>query len=145
MTLAGAAPERAAPRVLIVPHAAAGAASGQPFAAPAPDDWLVATTRLPGRESRVREPGADLDALTADVAAGKPAALGAVRPGSRASPWWRGGQGGHSPSAVRTVTRLRERLAAEIPPAALLREPTVRGFAEEVRRLTRPADRATAR
>lgn len=69
VTLAGADPERAVLRVLIVPHAGAGGASGQPFAAHAPDDWLVATARLPGRESRVRETGGDLDALTADVTA----------------------------------------------------------------------------
>ncbi|MEV0224407.1 thioesterase domain-containing protein [Streptomyces sp. NPDC050704] len=68
MTLAGADPERAVLRVLIVPHAGAGAASGQPFAAHAPDDWLVATARLPGRESRIREAVPGLDGLVADVA-----------------------------------------------------------------------------
>ncbi|WP_095046495.1 non-ribosomal peptide synthetase [Streptomyces sp. WM6386] len=44
--------------------------------------------------------------------------------------------GGNSYKVVETVTRLRERLGAEIPLAALLEEPTVRGFAEEIRRVT---------
>lgn len=44
--------------------------------------------------------------------------------------------GGNSYNVVETVTRLRERLGAEIPLAALLEEPTVRGFAEEIRRVT---------
>ncbi|MES5823616.1 non-ribosomal peptide synthetase [Streptomyces sp. RG80] len=50
--------------------------------------------------------------------------------------------GGNSLSVVRTVTRLRERLAAEIPLAALLEEPTARGFAEEIRRVTAGAARS---
>ncbi|AVH56074.1 MULTISPECIES: thioesterase II family protein [Streptomyces] len=68
-TLKGAGPEDAAWRVLLVPHAGAGAASGAPFAAHAPADWQVATTRLPGRESRVRETARDLSELVADVVA----------------------------------------------------------------------------
>ncbi|KPH98546.1 Thioesterase [Actinobacteria bacterium OK074] len=68
-TLRGAAPEAAALRVLVVPHAGAGAASGLPFAEHTPPDWLVATARLPGRESRIREPVPDLPGLVADVAA----------------------------------------------------------------------------
>ncbi|MGW6681149.1 thioesterase II family protein [[Kitasatospora] papulosa] len=68
-TLKGAAPEQAALRVLLVPHAGAGAASGAGFAAHAPADWLVATARLPGRESRVRERTDDLADLVADVTA----------------------------------------------------------------------------
>lgn len=47
--------------------------------------------------------------------------------------------GGNSYNVVETVTRLRERLGAEIPLAALLEEPTVRGFAEEIRRVTERA------
>ncbi|MBC9713283.1 thioesterase [Streptomyces sp. TRM66268-LWL] len=68
-TLKGAAPEHAALRLLLVPHAGAGAASGSGFAAHAPADWLVATARLPGRESRVREHTEDLADLVADVTA----------------------------------------------------------------------------
>jgi surfactin synthase thioesterase subunit len=68
-TLRGADPEAAALRVLVVPHAGAGAASGLSFAEHAPPDWLVATARLPGRESRIREPVPDLPGLVADVAA----------------------------------------------------------------------------
>lgn len=68
VVLRGADPERAALRLLIVPHAGAGAASGQPFAEHAPDDWLVATVRLPGRESRIREAVPGLDGLAADAA-----------------------------------------------------------------------------
>ncbi|MFJ4714079.1 thioesterase II family protein [Streptomyces sp. NPDC088785] len=67
--LDGARPEDAAWRVLLVPHAGAGAASGAGFAAHAPVDWAVATARLPGRESRVREPVGGLAELAADVAA----------------------------------------------------------------------------
>ncbi|CAM5474836.1 thioesterase [Streptomyces avidinii] len=65
----GAAPQEAALRVLIVPHAGAGAASGLAFARHAPADWLVATARLPGRESRVREDVPELPGLVADVVA----------------------------------------------------------------------------
>lgn len=68
-TLKGAEPDAAAWRVLLVPHAGAGAASGTAFAAHAPADWLVASARLPGRESRVREPVGGLPELVADVAA----------------------------------------------------------------------------
>ncbi|MEV0266878.1 thioesterase domain-containing protein [Streptomyces sp. NPDC050617] len=68
-TLKGAASKQAALRVLLVPHAGAGAASGTRFAAHAPADWLVATARLPGRESRVRERADDLADLVADVTA----------------------------------------------------------------------------
>ncbi|MGW3117781.1 thioesterase II family protein [Streptomyces sp. NPDC001107] len=68
-TLKGAAPENAALRLLIVPHAGAGAASGLAFAGHAPDDWLVATARLPGRESRIREAVPELPGLVADVVA----------------------------------------------------------------------------
>ncbi|WP_353945254.1 thioesterase domain-containing protein [Streptomyces sp. HUAS MG91] len=67
--LDGARPEDAAWRVLLVPHAGAGAASGTAFAAHTPADWAVATARLPGRESRVREPVGGLAELTADVVA----------------------------------------------------------------------------
>ncbi|MYT74073.1 MULTISPECIES: thioesterase domain-containing protein [unclassified Streptomyces] len=67
--LDGARPEGAAWRVLLVPHAGAGAASGAAFAAHCPADWAVATARLPGRESRVREPVGGLAELTADVVA----------------------------------------------------------------------------
>ncbi|MYW67354.1 alpha/beta fold hydrolase [Streptomyces sp. SID8379] len=68
-TLRGADPEDAAWRVLLVPHAGAGASAGAAFAEHVPDDWAVATARLPGRESRVREPVGGLAELTADVAA----------------------------------------------------------------------------
>ncbi|MEV0224406.1 non-ribosomal peptide synthetase [Streptomyces sp. NPDC050704] len=44
--------------------------------------------------------------------------------------------GGNSFKVVETVTSLKELLAAEIPLAALLTEPTVRGFAGEIRRVT---------
>jgi surfactin synthase thioesterase subunit len=56
-------------RVLIIPHAGAGAASGLAVAEHAPDEWLVATVRLPGRESRIRESVPDLPGLVADVVA----------------------------------------------------------------------------
>lgn len=65
----GAAPQEAALRVLIVPHAGAGAASGLAFAHHAPADWLVATARMPGRESRVREDVPELPGLVDDIAA----------------------------------------------------------------------------
>ena len=68
-TLKGADPEAAALRLLLVPHAGAGAASGLGFAGHAPGDWLVATARLPGRESRVREAVPGLPGLVADVVA----------------------------------------------------------------------------
>ncbi|MBO1335677.1 thioesterase II family protein [Streptomyces sp. VRA16 Mangrove soil] len=67
--LKGADPREAAWRVLLVPHAGAGAAAGAAFASHAPADWAVATARLPGRESRVREPVGGLPGLTADVVA----------------------------------------------------------------------------
>lgn len=56
-------------RVLIIPHAGAGASSGLAFAEHAPAEWLVATARLPGRESRIRESVPDLPGLVTDVAA----------------------------------------------------------------------------
>lgn len=43
-------------RVLIVPHAGAGGASTRGFMRVAPQEWFVAAARLPGRESRGREP-----------------------------------------------------------------------------------------
>ncbi|MFD4522928.1 thioesterase II family protein [Streptomyces sp. NPDC058470] len=55
--------------MLIIPHAGAGAASGLAFAEHAPAEWLVATVRLPGRESRIRESVPDLPGLVADVVA----------------------------------------------------------------------------
>lgn len=67
--LKGADPQDASIRVLIVPHAGAGAASGQGFAEHAPADWLVATARLPGRETRIRESVPDLPGLVDDVVA----------------------------------------------------------------------------
>ncbi|MCX4907726.1 thioesterase II family protein [Streptomyces sp. NBC_00878] len=67
--LKGADPQDASLRVLIVPHAGAGAASGGGFAEHAPDDWLVATARLPGRETRIRESVPDLPGLVDDVVA----------------------------------------------------------------------------
>ncbi|MEU6221067.1 thioesterase domain-containing protein [Streptomyces sp. NPDC047022] len=68
-TLKGADPREAALRVLIVPHAGAGAASGRAFADHAPAPWMVATARLPGRESRVRESIPRLPGLVDDVVA----------------------------------------------------------------------------
>ncbi|GLW73269.1 thioesterase [Kitasatospora phosalacinea] len=68
-TLKGADPAAAALRVLLVPHAGAGASSGLAFAGHAPADWLVATVRLPGRESRIREPVPELPGLVEEVAA----------------------------------------------------------------------------
>ncbi|MEU8589396.1 thioesterase domain-containing protein [Streptomyces sp. NPDC048664] len=68
-TLNGADPREAALRVLIVPHAGAGAASGLAFAEHAPAGWLVATARLPGRESRLRESVPALPGLVDDVVA----------------------------------------------------------------------------
>lgn len=64
----GADPSVAALRVFIVPHAGAGASSGGPVASHTPADWTVATARLPGRESRVRERVDDIRGLAADVA-----------------------------------------------------------------------------
>ncbi|MFC9846631.1 thioesterase II family protein [Streptomyces sp. NPDC060223] len=55
--------------MVIIPHAGAGAASGLAFAEHAPPEWLVATVRLPGRESRIRESVPDLPGLVADVVA----------------------------------------------------------------------------
>ncbi|MFD5625163.1 thioesterase II family protein [Streptomyces sp. NPDC127072] len=69
VVLRGAAPQDASLRVLVVPHAGAGAASGLAFAEHAPADWLVATARLPGRESRIRESVPDMPGLVADVVA----------------------------------------------------------------------------
>jgi surfactin synthase thioesterase subunit len=69
VVLRGAAPQDASLRVLIIPHAGAGAASGLAFAEHAPAEWLVATVRLPGRESRIRESVPDLPGLVADVVA----------------------------------------------------------------------------
>jgi surfactin synthase thioesterase subunit len=43
-------------RVLVVPHAGSGGASAKGFMAAAPPHWLVCAARLPGRESRTREP-----------------------------------------------------------------------------------------
>ncbi|MDH6121043.1 surfactin synthase thioesterase subunit [Kitasatospora sp. GAS204A] len=68
-TLKGADPRDAALRVLVIPHAGAGAAGGAAFAAHTPADWLVATARLPGRESRIREEIPELPGLVADIVA----------------------------------------------------------------------------
>jgi surfactin synthase thioesterase subunit len=65
----GADPAVATVRVLVVPHAGAGAASTLPFRQHAPANWLVAGARLPGRESRYAEPVTDLAGLVADVVA----------------------------------------------------------------------------
>ncbi|MEU1214177.1 thioesterase II family protein [Streptomyces sp. NPDC005791] len=64
----GAAPQDATLRVVLVPHAGGGAGSGLAFAEQAPPEWLVATARLPGRESRVKEDVPDLPGLVDDVA-----------------------------------------------------------------------------
>jgi surfactin synthase thioesterase subunit len=67
-TLNNVDPSRAGVRMLIVPHAGAGSSSSISFRDSAPSEWLVATARLPGRESRVREQVTGLSALTTDVA-----------------------------------------------------------------------------
>ncbi|MFF0087447.1 thioesterase II family protein [Streptomyces canus] len=67
VVLQGADPDRADLRILLIPHAGAGAAAGRGFAGSAPADWQTATVRLPGRESRIREAVTDLDGLVADV------------------------------------------------------------------------------
>ncbi|MER5773361.1 thioesterase domain-containing protein [Streptomyces sp. NPDC002039] len=69
VVIKGADPRDAVLRVLILPHAGAGAAAGLAFAERAPADWLVATARLPGRESRLRESVPALPGLVADVVA----------------------------------------------------------------------------
>ncbi|MCX5561677.1 thioesterase II family protein [Streptomyces sp. NBC_00038] len=69
VVLRGAAPQDASLRVLIIPHAGAGASSGLAFAEHAAAEWLVATARLPGRESRIRESVPELPGLVADVVA----------------------------------------------------------------------------
>ncbi|MFF3553848.1 thioesterase II family protein [Streptomyces tsukubensis] len=60
-------PPRAVLRLLILPHAGAGGSSGLLFGNHAPDDWLIATARLPGRESRVGEPIGGMPGLVADA------------------------------------------------------------------------------
>jgi surfactin synthase thioesterase subunit len=67
VVLQGADPDQAALRILLIPHAGSGASIGREFARHTPATWLVATTRLPGRESRIREPVPNLGALVADV------------------------------------------------------------------------------
>lgn len=67
VVIKGADPRDAVLRVLILPHAGAGAAAGLAFAERAPADWLVATARLPGRESRLRESVPALPGLVAEV------------------------------------------------------------------------------
>ncbi|MFE9926441.1 thioesterase II family protein [Streptomyces sp. NPDC005774] len=68
-TFGGADPTAAKLRVLLVPHAGAGASSALAFRRHSPETWAVAAVRLPGRESRIREPVPDLSGLVADVAA----------------------------------------------------------------------------
>jgi len=68
-TFGGADPDAAELRVLLVPHAGAGASSALAFRQHSPETWAVAAARLPGRESRIREPVPGLPGLAADVAA----------------------------------------------------------------------------
>ncbi|PIB05159.1 MULTISPECIES: thioesterase II family protein [Streptomyces] len=67
--LIGGDPDTAAWRVLLVPHSGAGAANARVLSPHLPPDWQLAAARLPGRESRIREPVGDLGTLAADVAA----------------------------------------------------------------------------
>ena len=67
--LTGADPDTASWRVLLVPHSGAGASNARVLSPYLPPDWLLAAARLPGRESRIREPVGDLASLAADVAA----------------------------------------------------------------------------
>ncbi|KFF99114.1 hypothetical protein IQ62_20715 [Streptomyces scabiei] len=67
-TFGGADPAAAELRVLLVPHAGAGASSALAFRRHSPETWAVAAARLPGRESRIREPVPGLPGLVADVA-----------------------------------------------------------------------------
>ncbi|WP_328732995.1 thioesterase domain-containing protein [Streptomyces caniferus] len=56
-------------RVMLIPHAGAGASSALVFRQHLPQDWVLAAIRLPGRESRIREAVPDLAGLVADVVA----------------------------------------------------------------------------
>ncbi|MGW9176908.1 thioesterase II family protein [Streptomyces decoyicus] len=67
--LGGADPAAAPLRVMVIPHAGAGASSALVFRQHVPQDWAVAAVRLPGRESRIRESVPDLAGLVADVVA----------------------------------------------------------------------------
>jgi surfactin synthase thioesterase subunit len=62
-------PGTATLRLLVVPHAGGGAAAGAGLLRHAPADWLVATARLPGRESRYLEPVTGFAGLVDDVVA----------------------------------------------------------------------------
>ncbi|MFE2970297.1 thioesterase II family protein [Streptomyces sp. NPDC057428] len=62
-------PDTASLRVLLVPHSGAGAANARVLVPHLPPDWQLSAVRLPGRESRIREPVGDLPGLAADVAA----------------------------------------------------------------------------
>ncbi|MFB8273846.1 thioesterase II family protein [Streptomyces sp. NPDC055955] len=62
-----AEPENASVRVLLIPHAGAGTSSSAGLRRHVPTDWMVATARLPGRESRIREQVTGLDGLVDDV------------------------------------------------------------------------------
>ncbi|MFD5657798.1 thioesterase II family protein [Streptomyces hirsutus] len=67
--LGGADPAVAVLRVMLIPHAGAGASSALAFRQHVPPAWAVAAIRLPGRESRIRESIPDLSGLVADVVA----------------------------------------------------------------------------
>ncbi|MFJ9471259.1 thioesterase II family protein [Streptomyces caniferus] len=67
--LGGADPATAPLRVLLIPHAGAGASSALVFRQHLPQEWALAAIRLPGRESRIREAVPDLAGLVADVVA----------------------------------------------------------------------------
>ena len=61
--------ERADVRLLVVPHAGAGAAAGVPLAQAVPENWCVGTVRFAGRESRFGEPPGTFDDQLREVTA----------------------------------------------------------------------------
>ncbi|MEU8999344.1 hypothetical protein AB0C95_31725 [Streptomyces caniferus] len=82
--LGGADPATAPLRVMLIPHAGAGASSALVFRQHLLQDWALAAIRPPGRESRIREAVPDPSPRRGILAAASASAsASAARPRTR--------------------------------------------------------------